>query len=124
LEGQHGVARGGQPWFLPAPTSCQRTGFILVLGDRHGLLRIFKRKNLPLFLAYWYIGSMVLFSWAGEKMPWLVMHPLLPALLLTAYLVGDIWEAAPLDQFGKAARVAALSVFAILTTYSLHSAVY
>jgi hypothetical protein len=84
---------------------------------------LFKRKNIPLFFAYWYIGSMILFSWAGEKMPWLVVHPLLPALLLTAYFVGDIWESVPTDQAGRTCRVAALSLFALLTTYSLHSAV-
>src|SRR6185503_815594 len=83
----------------------------------------FKRKNLPLFFAYWYIGSIGLFSWAGEKMPWLILHPLLPALLLTAYFVGDIWESVPTDQFGKTARIAALGIFGLLLSYSLHSAV-
>ena len=78
---------------------------------------------MPLFLAYWYIGSLALFSWAGEKMPWLIVHPLLPALLLTAYFVGDMIESNPLDQFGKTSRIAAITVFGMLLSYSLHSAV-
>jgi hypothetical protein len=56
-------------------------------------------------------------------MPWLIVHPLLPALLLTAYFIGDMIESNPLDQFGKTSRIAAISLFGLLLTYSLHSAV-
>jgi hypothetical protein len=64
-----------------------------------------------------------LFSWAGEKMPWLILHPLLPALLLTAYFMGQIFESKPTQQLWKCARIAAIGIFGLLMTYSLHSAV-
>ena len=55
---------------------------------------------VPLFLAFWFIGALVIFSWAGEKMPWLNAHIALPANLLLAWSLarllgglGAIWRA-------------------------------
>src|SRR5581483_11782716 len=122
--GQHDVHRGDQPPYyyliqLP-PNEMLSYLFSLAAMVYYGL---FKRKTVPLFLSYWYVGSLILFSWAGEKMPWLILHPLLPALLLAAYFVGQIIESQFTNQAWKAARVAALLGFGLLATYSLHSAV-
>jgi len=122
--GQHDVHRGDQPpyyYLLELPAN-ELVSFIFsaIAMVYYGL---FKQKNMPLFLAYWYIGSLALFSWAGEKMPWLIVHPLLPALLLTAYFVGDIIESKPLDHFGQTSRIAAIAIFGLLLSYSLHSAI-
>jgi len=46
----------------------------------------------PLFLAFWFIGALVAFSWAGEKMPWLTVHIALPGNLLAAWLIGRILD--------------------------------
>ncbi len=40
---------------------------------------------LPLLLAYWSLATFLLYSWAGEKMPWLTIHPALPLALLAAW---------------------------------------
>lgn len=47
---------------------------------------------LPLFLAFWFIGAFVAFSWAGEKMPWLVVHIALPGNLLAAWVLGRMLD--------------------------------
>ena len=44
----------------------------------------------PLFLAFWFIGALVAFSWAGEKMPWLLTHIALPGNLLAAWAIGRL----------------------------------
>ena len=54
----------------------------------------------PLFLAFWFIGALVAFSWAGEKMPWLTVHIALPGNLLAAWAIGKLldgvhWRALP-----------------------------
>ena len=54
----------------------------------------------PLFVAFWFIGALVAFSWAGEKMPWLLTHIALPGNLLAAwglgYLIDSIgWRTLP-----------------------------
>ncbi|HEU4322675.1 MAG TPA: flippase activity-associated protein Agl23 [Roseiflexaceae bacterium] len=56
-----------------------------------------RRLALPaplfaLFLAFWFIGALVLFSWAGEKMPWLLVHIALPGNLLVAWALGRVIE--------------------------------
>ncbi len=145
--GQQGVHRGDEPWYyylvlLPA-TELVSFLFSIVAMVYYWLVPALVRirvffypsykqdpayakyawNHLPIFLGYWYLGSMVLFGWAGEKMPWLIIHLLLPALLLSAYLIGRIIEAKPLDQVWKSARLAAVAVFILLISYSLHSAV-
>jgi uncharacterized protein (TIGR03663 family) len=121
---QHKVHRGDQPiyyYFVQLPAN-ELVSF-LFSGVALIYYGIFKQKNVPLFLSYWYLGSFALFSWAGERMPWLILHPLLPAILLAAYFMGDLIQARPTEQFLKSARVAAIFVFGLLATYSLHSAV-
>ena len=70
----------------------------------------------PLFLAFWFIGALVAFSWAGEKMPWLLTHIALPGNLLAAWAIGRLidsvdWRALP-DR--RAALIPAALVLALV----------
>ena len=95
---QHGVQRGDQPWyyyFVLMPMY----EFLPLLGALAGIVYYaFARRaadarkdSLPLvpFLIFWTIAATALYSWAGEKMPWLVLHPVLPMALLTGRLAQD-----------------------------------
>ncbi len=96
---QQPVQRGSQPWYyyfflmpfyelipyflgLPAvawlTSQALRRRPLLHLGDSYWLG----------FLVYWALTSITIYSWAGEKMPWLVVHPVLPLLFLAAQLIG------------------------------------
>jgi predicted membrane-bound mannosyltransferase len=44
-------------------------------------------------LIWGFAVSLVVYSWAGEKFAWLVLHPLLPLLLLAGLGVQAIWDA-------------------------------
>jgi uncharacterized protein (TIGR03663 family) len=90
--------RGGQPWFYyllllplyePIALTAGLAGFGAVLArarramakkeapeDNHG------SSLFPVFVAYWAFCSLLLYSWAGEKMPWLLLHVTLPLVLL------------------------------------------
>jgi uncharacterized protein (TIGR03663 family) len=46
----------------------------------------------PLLLVFWFFTSLVAFSWAGEKMPWLVTHITLPGNLLIAWALGKMLD--------------------------------
>jgi uncharacterized protein (TIGR03663 family) len=51
------------------------------------------------FLVYWAIMAFLIYSWAGEKMPWLTVHMSLPLIFLAAWTVdrllsGVDWRAA------------------------------
>jgi predicted membrane-bound mannosyltransferase len=43
---------------------------------------------LPFVLAWWSVATFALYSWAGEKMPWLTVHVALPLTLLGAWGCG------------------------------------
>ena len=76
---QHEVQRGSQPWFyylvlLPL------YGFpIVVLGMVGVAVALRRRTLLRLFLVYDFVLSLVVYSWAGERMPWLILHPVAAA---------------------------------------------
>ncbi|GAC1472341.1 MAG: hypothetical protein PVSMB5_21930 [Ktedonobacteraceae bacterium] len=81
---QQQVARGGQPWyyyFLLIPLY-EQIGLVFALV---GIARcVLHPTRFRLFLAYWFVGNVFIYSWAGEKMPWLMIHMTMPMLLLAA----------------------------------------
>jgi len=44
----------------------------------------------PLLIVFWFFTATIIFSWAGEKMPWLVVHMALPGNLLAAWVIGRL----------------------------------
>src|SRR5581483_2241038 len=46
--------------------------------------------RFPILLGVWTLGCLVLFSWAGEKMPWLTMHMAIPISFLAGYFMQDL----------------------------------
>jgi len=86
---QHDVQRGGQPFYY----------YVLLLGLYEFLPVIFAiaaattawfRKSLfAWFVAWWFLGNFAIYSWAGEKMPWLLPHVAMPVVLLAARWLGD-----------------------------------
>ncbi|GCE49060.1 uncharacterized protein (TIGR03663 family) [Thermosporothrix hazakensis] len=81
---QQQVARGEQPWYyyiLLIPLYEQ----IGVVFGLVGLVRCLLRPNrFRLFLVYWFLGSFFIYSWAAEKMPWLMIHMTMPLMVLAA----------------------------------------
>ena len=112
--GQHDYRRGEQPWFYYALLLPQYE-FIAVsvgtiatifIGVRMLLVGLGRAKPGPRFifqsfLAIWFVGILLALSWAGEKMPWLVTHISLPAVLLAAVLLGEVWEHWRPDDHGS-----------------------
>ncbi len=45
----------------------------------------------PLFMVVWAFGSLALYTWASEKMPWLTVQLVLPFIVLAAYLMDGVW---------------------------------
>jgi predicted membrane-bound mannosyltransferase len=90
---QHEVARGGQPvyyYLLLLPLYEQ---LAIVFGLAGAVYSLFRPTRCRLFLVWWFVVSMGLYTWAGEKMPWLSIHILLPLMLLAAVMIERIVEA-------------------------------
>lgn len=128
---QHGVERGGQPWYyysllipLYEPIAVFFSLSALGFFGWKGFRAIFKRREylaetgepglglfntdreipfakfssfLPAFTIWWLAGAFFIYSWAGEKMPWLMVHMVRPAILLAALFLGalaaSLWRA-------------------------------
>jgi predicted membrane-bound mannosyltransferase len=81
---QQQVARGGQPWYyyLMLIPLYEQIGVVFGLV---GVVRCLLRPTrFRLFLVFWCVGNLFIYSWAGEKMPWLVIHITMPMMLLAA----------------------------------------
>ncbi|MGQ9627395.1 MAG: flippase activity-associated protein Agl23 [Anaerolineae bacterium] len=95
---QHEVQRGGQPWYyyiaLLLPLYEFVPYFFGLAAIAYYLIRKPLKDDLPFvpFLVYWTISSLLLYSWAGEKMPWLAVHLALPLILLTARFANDVLD--------------------------------
>jgi len=103
--GQHDVHRGGQPIYyygflfpLSAPISCflglvasgvTLTRFVRYLqGTRPMTTRFFAQ-----ILILWYgTGMFFALTWAGERMPWLICHIIVPFTVLVASYLGEAVE--------------------------------
>ena len=98
---QQGEQRGSQPWYyyfvvapiyetLPLIISLAAVIYYIVKGDR------FSR-----FLVYWLVLTLIIYSWAGEKMPWLLVNITLPMVIISGKFLGDIVIAIPWRAISK-----------------------
>jgi uncharacterized protein (TIGR03663 family) len=81
---QQQVARGNQPWYyyLMLIPLYEQIGVVFGLV---GIIRsLVQPTRFRLFLVYWFVSNFFLYSWAAEKMPWLMIHITMPMLILAA----------------------------------------
>jgi predicted membrane-bound mannosyltransferase len=105
--GQHDVQRGEQPWFYFITLGIQYEWVVIFLGlvgmvtlgvalARRVVHRDFRHDPALLFrvmIAFWMIFMFAVLSWAGEKMPWLIIHIVLPAAVLSGTVIEDLAQA-------------------------------
>ena len=90
---QQPVGRGGQPWFYYLVLIPAYEWPIVILGIA-GIVVVLRRPTATGALLVWmFVGTLAVFSWASERMPWLVLHPLLPLILLAGLGAQALWEA-------------------------------
>jgi uncharacterized protein (TIGR03663 family) len=105
--GQHEVRRGGEPAIFYTAILLTIEWPVVLLGA-YGAVRLWKRYPIfAAFLVWDFVVSMIVYSWAGEKFAWLVLHPLLPLILLAGAGIQGLWEART-RAAGKLAIAAAL----------------
>jgi uncharacterized protein (TIGR03663 family) len=114
--GQHGVGRGGEAPGFYAVVLFAHEWPVLLLGAV-GAVAAFRRPTLlRLFLPWAFVLSLAVYSWAGEKFAWLVLHPLLPLTLLAGVGLQWIWTARH-GWLGKAG----LAVTALALAYTVYA---
>jgi uncharacterized protein (TIGR03663 family) len=90
---QQPVGRGGESKLFYVVVLVGVEWPALVLGAIGAALTLRRPTRLRLFLIWAFVVSLIVYSWAGEKSAWLVMHPLLPLLVLAGVGVQAVWDA-------------------------------
>ena len=136
---QHGVERGSQPVYyyvlLQIPMYEYLPALGVMLAGFLGILRWRNVRNRPTegrdkkqkvfpaigFVGYWAITSLAIYSFAGERMPWLTVHITLPMILLAGWGFGRLLESVNWRALWKA-RGWRLILFTVLTIVALSRA--
>ncbi len=112
--GQHAIARIPGPWYYHFPLLAYYETAVLVaalFAFRPGQTRA---SPFLRFVAFWAIGSLALYSWAREKVPWLMVHSLLPILILAAVGVAGLWR--DRRELGPRLALAAILLLGLVNT--------
>lgn len=110
---QHGVERGGQPWYYYLVLLPTYEFLPLIFAIAGGIYYCWLKNNVfSKFLIYWAIIGLILYSWSGEKMPWLVVHTTLPLIMLGGMFVGRM-----LKGTGRA-RIVTAVFFSLLLVFT------
>ncbi len=128
---QQGVQRGSQPWYYyllllpsyePIPVIFGVGGILRLLVTRE---RTTKFPDVRAFLAYWAVLALVIYSWAGEKMPWLTVQMALPLTLVASITLAGLLRAMDWPRLWPRGAVAALwialAAAAVVAVYSIRT---
>lgn len=97
--------------------------FIGLWGTLHFLAR---RERLTALFVYWSGLGFLIYAYAGEKVPWLFLHVLLPLLLLAGIMLKNVlmascWHVQTIQM--RCAKYAAGVLGIVLAAYTLHTTV-
>ena len=92
---QQDVARGNQPWYYYFVGLSVYELLAVVFGVLAAVHFLRKWDALGLALAFWTLGTLVAYTLASEKMPWLLANLALPLILLSGKYLGELVEIVP-----------------------------
>ncbi|HEY3360493.1 MAG TPA: flippase activity-associated protein Agl23, partial [Methanosarcina sp.] len=94
----HRIERIGGPFYFYIPILLVYESPILIFGTA-GIVHFLKKKgknsSFFLFVSYWAVASLLLYSYLQEKVPWLVVHFVLPFGILAGAYLGDFFSGMP-----------------------------
>jgi uncharacterized protein (TIGR03663 family) len=108
---------GGSPfYYLPILVRYELPA--LVFGAV-GIIHYFKKNNIFMFfLGYWAISNFIIYSYLQEKVPWLILNPLLPLTLIAGAYIGELLAGLKLNSKASAIAVIFLAAASIYIIYS------
>ena len=120
---QHDVARGGQPWYYHFVIGSTYEFLPLIFGAVAIVYYLRKGELLGLLLAFWAVLTLGAYTYAGEKMPWLLVNVAVPFIFLAGKFIGDIIDRVPWQRVLRGAPSALLILAPLLLlagVYLLH----
>ena len=89
---QQDVARGDQPWYYYFVGLSIYEMLPVIFGIAGAVYFFRKGDIMGLALAFWAVATLVAYTLASEKMPWLLVNITLPIILLSGKFLGELVE--------------------------------
>jgi len=110
-EGEEAETEIARAQEIDAPSIRKRTGFTNrlreILSGSGEIQQIDRQKEFARFTIFWMLLSLAVYAYLGEKVPWLILHQLLPMIFVAVYMMTT----------KKAVITVAASVFLIVMTF-------
>jgi uncharacterized protein (TIGR03663 family) len=89
--GQHGIYN--REWWTYLQWLWQEEGPILILGAIGTVVALVQaRSRAAVFSAFWTLGIIAAYSLVPYKTPWLVLSLILPLVLMTGYVIEEMYQ--------------------------------
>ncbi len=85
----------GLTLFTGGAPGLQKLATVLMIVSGAALFIARPRSLLVNLFLWWTVTTWGLYTFAGEKMPWLTLHILLPTMVLAALYIGHLFHSAP-----------------------------
>ena len=128
---QHEVARGSQPYYYYLLILFTNEFLPFLFGIPLSVYYLIKGEFLSKFVSFWAMFSLISFSIAGEKMPWLTVNLTLPFIFVFSIFSRDVIKYLKdrsyqvlLFQFISAFIVLILTLKILFTNYQLNENLY
>jgi predicted membrane-bound mannosyltransferase len=105
---QQDVARGNQPWYYYFVGLSVYELLPVVFGTPGAIYFLKKGDVFGLALAFWAGLTLLAYTLASEKMPWLLVNITLPFIILAGKYLGDLVERIPWRRVMQRGQVALL----------------
>ena len=89
---QQEVVRGNQPWYYHFVIGSVYEFLPLLFGAVAIVYYIRKADLFGVLLGFWAVATLLVYTLAAEKMPWLLVNVTLPFILLTGKFIGEIFD--------------------------------
>lgn len=102
------------------------TLYVLFIGLWAVLYLLKQRETLTAFFTYWSAIGFLIYSYAGEKVPWLFLHVVLPMCVLAGILLCDFFTSSVWNipsARSKSLRYAAIILGGMGILYFLHTTI-
>jgi hypothetical protein len=115
----HRIQRMGGPMYFYLPILALYELPVLIFGIA-GIIYYFKKNNLFMtFLGYWAMSNLIVYSYVQEKVPWLILNPLLPLTIIAGAYLGEFLSGLKFNKVGAVVII----LFVVSSSYFVYSSV-
>lgn len=98
----HKIQRMGGPMYFYLLIMALYELPVLVFGIA-GIIHYYRKNDLFMtFMGYWAVTNLIVYSYLQEKVPWLILNPLLPLAIIAGAYIGELLPGLKFNRIGTA----------------------